>query len=507
MKSHIATAKSHIATALLAAALFAAFPENSGAQSGGNPGTRQRSDFRAEFDVDYEYRYAGAQRLVETGTVKNGIDMAMAWFDRPPFARLQLRSEGTSGIGVVAETTLRDQWTGDYFRQDNLPVVGVQGDILRFENFFFSKAALWYRGDGFESLFGRETPDYNGILRGGLLPGTRLPFLDAIRAVGHFGRLRIDWMVASIPAIKAWNLIDVDPNAGVIPSGAQYYGFDAEPASTNGSPTAIVEAMNRLTWDLGRLRLGITDHAMIARRNNLFYITDIIPVISRHQAGMSQTNNSLVVDAAWEPVDELCFAFQAGFDDINAGIFGFDDTAAPTIDAYVFGVDYRSSASFVTLTMRLEAGYTHYLWGNYDGSQTWPNDVNPFLRFQYRYLADAGGLLLPLSSPYGPGARWGRLSALLETPISGLLIGLETLLLGKNEEANLITTAVNGNTTTASAPTTWYWSLGMPLSYARGPWRIQAKPGMAMIGGDPWFEVSLGACFRFRHHAFPGDLE
>lgn len=469
------------------------------------PATRS-ADFRIEFDVDYEYRHAGLNRLIETGTIRNGIDLTRVWFDRPPFARLQFRGESESGFGAIAEASLRDQWTGDYFRQDNLPVVGVAGDAVRFENFFLSKAAVWYRGEGFEALLGREKPDYNGILRGGILPGTRLPYLDAIRAAGRIGRLKIDWMVASIPAIKSWDGNDVNPNAGVLPSGANYYGFDAEAFSQNGSPTAIIEAMNRLTWDLGRLRLGLTDHAMIARRNNLFYITDIIPVISRHQAGMSQTNNSLVLDAAWEPIDDLRLAVQAGFDDINAGIFGYDDTAAPTIDAYVAGLDYRKSASFVTLHTRLEAGYTHWLWGNYDGSQIWPNDVNPFLRFQYRYLADAGGLLLPLNSPYGPGARWGRLSVTADSGPLGFVVGLDTLILEKNDEANLIATPLNGNTTTASARTTWYWTLSMPVSWTMGMWRVSARPGVAMIDDEAWFELTLGAAMRFRHHSSPGDL-
>ena len=164
--------------------------------------------------------------------------------------------------------------------------------------------------------------------------------------------------------------------------------------------------MNRLSWDLGPVSIGITDHAMMARRQNRFYITDFIPVLSRHQAAVAQTNNSMAADISWTPVQGLILAAQAGFDDINADIIGVSDTGSPTIDAYVAGIEYQTITGFGSFGLDLEAGYTHWLWGNYDGSEIWPNDVNPFLRFQYRYLTDSGALLLPLTSPYGPGAVW-----------------------------------------------------------------------------------------------------
>ncbi|MCE1196929.1 hypothetical protein LWX53_10575 [bacterium] len=488
----------HVGLLLLAAALGLGAQTPAPAPSGANPAAGPGVDFRLELDLEYQYRFRTEERLIEASTVKNGIDLARSFFDRPPFARLLLRGTMPFGFGAVAEVALRDQWTGDYFRTDNLPVIGVEGDPVRFENFFISKAAVYYDSPLFNFHFGREKPDYNGILYGGLLPGTRLPYLDAVKASGKIGRMKIDWLVATIPAIKSWDGQDVDPNKGTLPAGAAYYGFESEPGSTNPNPTTIVEGMNRFSWDLGRVTLGVTDHAMMARRNNRFYITDFIPVISRHQAAVSQTNNSMVFDLAWEPLDGLRLAAQAGFDDINASFLGVDDTGSPTIDAYVAGLDYGCRTALGPLKVKAEAGYTHWLWGNYDGAEIWPNDQNPFLRFQYRYLADSGGLLLPLTSPYGPGALWANISGRLELEGLGLELGLDFQYLTKNDEANLIDTAVLDNTTTAGAHGTQFVSIALPLRWKAGFWEFSARPELAMVDGDPWLELWLGSAFRLR---------
>jgi len=488
----------HVGLLLLAATLGLCAQTPAPPPSGANPASGSSVVFRLELDIEYQYRFRTEEHLLEASTIKNGIDLTRSFFDRPPFARLLLQGTTSFGFGAIGEIALRDQWTGDYFRTDNLPVIGVGGDPVRFENFFISKAAVYYDSPFFNFHFGREKPDYNGILYGGLLPGTRLPYLDAVKASGKIGRMKIDWLVATIPAIKSWDGQDVDPNKGTLPEDSTYYGFESEPASTNSSPTIIVEGMNRLSWDLGRLSLGVTDHAMMARRNNRFYITDFIPVISRHQAAVSQTNNSMVFDLAWEPLDGLRLAAQAGFDDINASFLGVDDTGSPTIDAYVAGLDYGSSTALGPLKIKAEAGYTQWLWGNYDGAEIWPNDQNPFLRFQYRYLSDSGGLLLPLSSPYGPGALWASLSGSLELNGLGLELGLDFLYLSKNDEANLIDTAVLNNTTTAGAHSTQFVSIALPLRWKAGFWEFSIRPELAVLDGDPWFELWFGSAFRLR---------
>ena len=465
---------------------------------------------KTELDLEYQWLYATENRLIEPYTYKNGIDLMRSYFDRPPFLRLLLEGKTEGGLGAVAELSLRDQWTGDYFRTDNFPVVGTPGDPLLVENFFFTKAAVFYENPRFFFLFGREKPDYNGILLTGLLPGTRLPYLDTLRAQGKIGRLTIDWMVASIPSIQSWETqsgtlpdFDVDPNEGVNPAGSLFYGWESSPYSDNPASTMILEGLNRLTWDLGSVKIGVTDHAMMARRQNRFYVTDFIPVISRHQAAISQTNNSMVLDVSWRPLQELVFAAQAGFDDFNANAIGVSDTGSPTIDAYVAGIEYRANTGFGNISVDAEAGFTHWLWGNYDGSEIWPNDVNPFLRFQYRYLADAGALLLPLTSPYGPGALWLDASAKIHLDRWNLDTALCFGYLSKNSDANLINTPLINNTVTAAAAKTKFITLALSLTWkqkvlAGSSWEIAARPELLYLDGNIWYEFRLSTAFRMR---------
>ena len=104
---------------------------------------------KTELDLEYQWLYATENRLIEPYTYKNGIDLMRSYFDRPPFLRLLLEGKTEGGLGAVAELSLRDQWTGDYFRTDNFPVVGTPGDPLLVENFFFTKAAVFYENPRF----------------------------------------------------------------------------------------------------------------------------------------------------------------------------------------------------------------------------------------------------------------------------------------------------------------------------------------------------------------------
>ena len=465
---------------------------------------------RFEFDLEYQHRLATRDLLIEPYDLKSGIDLMRSYFDRPPFARLLLEGRSPAGFGVLAETVLRDQWTGDYFRSDNIPVLGAEGDPVQVENYFFTKAAVFYDSPLFSFHFGREQPDYNGIIRGGLLPGPRLPYLDAVRASGTIGRMTLEWMVATIPAIQSWETasgtlpgFDVDPNEGVSPAGASYYGWESSPYSRNPASTIIVEGLNRLNWQVGRVRLGLADHAMMARRENRFYVTDFIPVLSRHQAGIGQTNNSLIFEFGWEPLDGLEFAAQAGFDDINADFAGLSDTGTPTVSAFAGALSFKGNSPAGSLRARMEAGYTHWLWGNYDGAEIWPNDTNPFLRFQYRYLSDAAALLLPLSSPYGPGVFWFTASTGILLDSLNLDTEAEISYLSKNTDANLIDTPVIGNSSTEGAPRTRFISAALNLRWslktsAAGRWEISARPELCGIDGDWWFELRLGSALRLR---------
>ena len=449
--------------------------------------------FGFNLDVAYEYRLAPfGEFLVEESVVKSGIDLMRNVFDRAPFARMALGYGRQEGLAVAIETTFRPQWDGTWYETDNLPTVGASGDPLKVENSFITRGVAYWRSPSLSFAFGRDKVDYGGILYGSLLPSYRLPYLDNLRARAVMGDFAIDYMLVTIQAIKSWDGIDVTPNDGSV----EYYGWE-----DGENPTTIVEGLNRFSWKIGDLILAVSDHAMMARRNNRFYLTDFFPVISRHQTSILGTNNSLIFDASWQPLDGLKLAAQAGFDDINADIFGISDTSSPTIDAYVLGAEYRGSNGSGAMFASGEVGYTSYLWGNYDGSGIHPNDVNPFLRMQYRFLTDTGAMLLPLTSPYGPGAVWFKAKYRYEFLRTGFRAGLDLLLLSKNEEANLISTPLDRSAESGSI--VYFGELSIPLDYAIGSWQATVTPAIlyrSEDGSSPaWsFEITFLASYHLR---------
>jgi len=482
--------------AIIAAAALALVPslrvagqEASGAETGGG-------DFGFSLDLSYEYRLApSGLLLVEETAVKSGIDLMRDYFGRAPLGRMAIGYGGDEGVSVALETTFRSQWEGEWYKADNLPGTGANPDPFSVENFFITRGVAYWRSPSLSFAFGRDRVDYGGILEGSLLPSTRLPYLDNLRARWSLGGFTVDYMVATIQAIKSWDGIDVDPSGNYLhPGAATVYGWESDDEAT-----VIVEGLNRFSWRIGTFSIGFSDHAMIARRNNLFYLTDFFPIISRHQTAIEGTNNNAILDFAWAPLEGLDLAGQLGFDDINLNGIGIGDTGTPTTPAFVLGGRYRGAVDGNALKARFETGWTHYLYGNYDGSWIDPEGyVIPLMRLQYRFLSDSGALLLPLTSPYGPGAFWVEASGSLGIGTTGLTAGFDFLYLAKNPAANLIDTLIYDNVTTEDTPYIHFASLSLPLSYTWRNWLLSASPAVLVREGDWRFEATFLASYRLR---------
>lgn len=433
----------------------------------------------------------------------NGIDIQRNYFGQLPFAVLSIEAGSAldaqgldpwlcnaQGLGVAAEIDLRHSWAGDYFPVHNLPLNGTTPDV---EGNIVARSVLYWKSPIFEIGFGRDRLDYNGILEGGFLPSRRIPYYDALRAQGKLGYFAFDWLVSTIQAVQAWDKNDISPELG--------YGFEDQP----GTPTIIVEAMNRFSCHLGWVTLGVTDHAMMSRLNNHFVLTDFFPIGSRHQASVAQTNNSMVFDASWEPISGLTIAGQLGLDDIDLNLVGIGDTGSPTISAYIAGVRYSGQIGRVRalpFAIYMEAGSTHWLWGNYDASQAWTSigDVNYFARFIYRFPHYLGGsILLPLTSPYGPGVTWAQSHGELIIPIGSnnnknplsLGVGYRLLFLDMNTDANLITTQVYNNSTTPAAPHWKSFLISLPLRLSAGLFSFDIAPSLVRSDNSMAFELDI----------------
>jgi hypothetical protein len=448
--------------------------------------------FAFSLDVNAEYRWApSGELLVEADTpYKSGVDLVRNYVDRTPFARMSLAYGGAEGLSVALDAVIRRDLTGSdpWYDAVNLPFDTSPSFAILMDSYMLARGVAYWRSPALSVAFGRDTVDYGGILYGSLLPSTRLPYLDSLRARGTLGMFTVDWMVATIPAVKSWDGLDVYPNEGVSGTEPQYNWMGLE------SQTTIAEVLNRYSWNWHTFVLGLTDHAMIARRNNSFLLTDFFPITSRHQTSDLQTNNSLILDLSWRPLPDLIIAVQGGLDDFNANTVGISDTGTPTIPAIVGGARYQGTTRLGSLVLNAETGYTHQLWGNYDGSQITPWDVNPFLRMQYRFSSDHGGLLLPLTSPYGPGAAWGRASLTQEIRALDMSVGAELLVLEKNEGANLITYSndpVNG-------PYVFFCQLALPVAMMLPSWEVRVTPALLLRNTELRFEATFMAAYHLR---------
>jgi hypothetical protein len=475
-------------------------------------GAAPRVPFGLDLDINAEYRWAPAGiTLVESGVqYQSGIDLERNYFDMAPIARFAMGAGGPQGLSVAIETTFRDAWTGQFGATTNLPYLGGNKG---FEGYFLSRGVAYWRSPNFSVAFGRDTVDYGGILYGSLLPSTRLPYLDNIRMQGKLGSFTADWMAATIPAVLSWQKAsyDVDPNEGT--DGGDYFGWQGDSASAN--PTSIIEVLNRYSWTIHDFVIGVSDHAMIARRNNCFDITDFLPMASRHQTADAQTNNSLIIDAAWRPVDGLKLAAQFGLDDVDANLIGISDTSAPTMPAFVAGAEYHGRTAMGALSAYGEAGYTHWDWGNYSGTEMPPGDVDPLMRMQYRYDTAGGALLLPLTSPYGPGALWFQAAVSQDIGATGLNVGAQLLLLQKNEGANLINYSdylYPAGTTTpvvvdsdgfmgipeCDGPYVYFGQLSFPVTFTYSCWQVVVSPSIVCRNWAWSGEVDFVASYHLR---------
>ncbi len=454
---------------------------------------------KTTIDATYEYRYRSAEVLIEEAPHKNGIDLYRNVISVPPMAAVDWELGAKQGLAVGFGIELRKQFmpdeNGTYFAADNFLPVGISGNPVATENSMITKGALYWHGAAFDIIFGRDKIDLGEGLKGSLYPSVRLPYLDAFQFKGHLGPLGMNWIVASLRGEASWDSgDDVDPNDGVS-GGTDQYGFQGDPI-----PTVIIEALHRFTWDFGELQIGVAGHDIYARRNNAYTLTDFFPVMSWHQADVTSNNLTVLVDASWTPLPDLRIMGMAGLDEMDASDVGVSDSGSPTVPAWVLGGSYTGRLAGGSFDLYGECGYTHYLWGNFDGSNYSPGDVDPLERGIYRYQMDAGSGLIPLMSPYGPGATWGRLSVGYEFDSPRLRLGLELLVLSKMIDANLVDTPVfrsDSGSLNPDSPRFIFVETSLPVLLHLGSLAVSVEPAVLVRSGTWWFEAKFGATYRF----------
>jgi hypothetical protein len=150
----------------------------------------------------------------------------------------------------------------------------------------------------------------------------------------------------------------------------------------------------------------------------------------------------------------------------------------------------------------LEGGYTHYLWGNFaytDGPDTWYGVY--LARGIYRYPLFKYSVLLPLTSPYGPGTIWGKLKTSFGFPRRSIRAGAELLFLVKNSKANLVDTPYEADTGLNSY-NRWFFALDIPLAYTWRDLEFSVLPALLWGTGGQALECTLGVKWSLEGSTF-----
>jgi len=280
---------------------------------------------------------------------------------------------------------------------------------------------------------------------------------------------------------------------------AEPYAYDLAFGVTNS-----FFSLHRFEYAFSRLRLGISAMQVVSRAGNAVYLGDFFPVFSWHNSEVGYHNMSMVVEATLVPFSGSRLFLQAGADDINAGeLLGIADSEIPTIPFLLAGFGWDGSLASRPFSLAAEVGSTHYLWGNfheYDINRTGGNYLS---RAIYRYKRDADYVLLPLTSPYGPGVIWFHSRARLDL-FPFLDLDLQVRMRWRNPLADMVTTEYTADEAIASAALVddhrfslkGEWSpLGRSWKEKAGSHfypRLFLEPAFLFRSGNVGFELSAG---------------
>jgi hypothetical protein len=443
---------------------------------------------RGASSLSYVHRLRSGGVLLDPGTVKNAQDFRRAYLSLPPFFTLSAAGGTFTGLFLEAAAGQRDAWTEDYKPDNNfvLPASKVE-----FASDVFATGIIAWNGTYIDTFFGRDNLHFGETPGASLYPSREVPYLDGLRISILFRHFSMDYLLSTIQPKKApYDITDAEPNAFKGKDGREYFGFMTDP-----DPSIIMTALHHFGWNFGPVKAGVGATVVYARSNNMFTFTDIIPISSWHNADMRPNNMNIIFELNWAFYPGFALTGMFGFDDINLNNIGVSDSGTPTIPAGIFQAEYGRRGEHLNADFLLEAGYTHYLWGNfsYATDDTWGGA--PLARAIYRYAPNKEAVLLPLTSPYGPGTIWGRLVSSLTFPRFNAKVSADLLVLTKNRDVNLIDTLYDSSDPTHHSPRIWYVSLDLPGVYTWRWFEFSLAPALIIRNKKAVFECSLGLKF------------
>jgi hypothetical protein len=443
----------------------------------------------ANFEYDYRTRDVTFDPALDPRL--EILDVQRLFLNRAPLVSARLDYSRDSGFELGISAKVEREYFLNPFSPTNLwENDAAQSDPVALENQDITRGFLWYDFHPLQVELGRDKIQL-GPGKHSLLVSADVPFLDMLRLRLPIGRLTGDLVISTLENRNRGIDVPGDPNGEIV------------------APYVILMATHRYEYAFDRVRIGIAAMCIYARDGNAFNLGDIFPVFSWHQANIGPNNTVLTADASWAPLPGLALSLQVGLDDINVSGAGVADTGVPTIPAFILNGDYTFGiADSLSMDLGVEVGYTHYLWGNFQlDSTNDPGNISSLARAIDRYFLDGGNAILPLTSPYGPGATWVELTAALHgirwldasisaryfsrmtdpTPITGGIV-------------NLVDTPYARSAAIEGAPHVDTWSLGaragaLPFgffSFSVEPTlyvQIDNRTGIR----NAWLELNLGA--------------
>jgi hypothetical protein len=450
----------------------------------------------------YEQRISTGPFTIDGEETPNAEDFRRAFQNFSPVLRLDAGIGTFDGPWVAGRIDLAPSWDNDFSPASNFfTEVDITYDILK-------RGVFAWNGRYLNFFLGRDTVHWGNPAGSTLYPSALLPYMDSLRLNVPLGPFSFDYMLASIMPKKALHDVDsaaardypvlADPN-NHNPLG-DHFGFVNN--QTDESPSVILVAGHRFQWNFGRVKTGIGGTVVYARSNNEFLITDVLPITIYHNADSVPNNLTMILDAEWTIVSGLSLSAMLGFDDISARTFGIADGDVPTIPAGVLQLEYSTAGRALSQYYMLEGGYTHYLWGNFaytDNPEEWYGVY--LARSMYRYAPNKYAVLLPLTSPYGPGTLWGKLKTSFGFPQKNIRAGAELLFLAKNSKANLVDTPYKVDEGLNSYDR-WFFALDIPLSYTWKSLEFSFSPALLWGSGGHALECTVGLKWTLEGSAY-----
>lgn len=378
-------------------------------------------------------------------------------FDEKP-----LMATGTAHVeqaghwGLLLHSDFYDQAPG--WRATSL-VWPRTGNAFPLESHFLTKGWLWYNFEPLEVQIGRDKIHW-GPLNHSLLVSDALPFFDMVRGSLEAGPWALEWII-STPETRLTG-------------------------GTKPVTTPLVMNLHRFEFRQPTWRIAASELYLVSRTGGVLTLADVFPVMVEHQADMAPNNNCLVLDGEWVPAPGFRLMGQWGIDEVDAQLFGIPDDPIPTIWAAQVGAEWQGDVDGDSVTIHGEAGYTHYLWGNYSDEVTKAR----YLLVQYKRTE-----ILPLSSPYGPGTAWLNLDLRWARGALTMTAAIEAFTTKDGVSFDLpyeTNTALEGLGTTIDTRVSWR------TEYRGGEnWSVFAVPSLQTHGQAVGGEFRIGLTARW----------